>query len=78
MTTPGAIRIKETAITWKHRVVVTAELPDRNLLRRFAVYVADEAGVAVSLMAQYSTAAAADHEHQKIVRQLTTGERNSA
>jgi hypothetical protein len=66
MTTPSAIRLKETAITWKGLVVLTAESPDRNLLCRFSVYIANAAGVPVSL-------AAADLEHQRIVRQLATG-----
>jgi hypothetical protein len=70
---PGAVRLKETAITWKHLVVLTAESPNRNLLRGRvmrrqrhgdAVFVRDEVRI---------PAAAADLEHQKIVRQLTTG-----
>jgi hypothetical protein len=52
----------------RHRTV-----GQRNALRPFAVFVANEAGDRISLVAQYAFLAAADLEHQKIVRQPTTG-----
>jgi hypothetical protein len=73
MRLPSAVRIKETVVSWRHLTVVTAELPDKNLLRRYSVFVADEAGVPVSLEAHFATAGAADHEHQRLAKQLATG-----
>jgi hypothetical protein len=68
MTLPSAVRIKETVVSWRHLTVVTVRLPDKDLLRRYTVFVANEANDPASLTAHYATEAAADHEHQKVVR----------
>ena len=78
MTTPIVVRIKETVIAWKRCMVITTQSPNKNLLRSYSVFVADEAGSPKSLTAAFATAAAADLEHQRLVRQLSTGERTSA
>jgi hypothetical protein len=48
MTTPGAIRIKETLVQWRYVKVITAQLPNPHLLRRDSVFTADEAGMPAS------------------------------
>lgn len=71
MTTPFAI--KETIIEWRKLRVVTARSNDSNLLRPYSVFVVDCAGSPKSITAMFATAAAADIEHARIVKQLTTG-----
>jgi hypothetical protein len=34
---PAAIKIKETLVAWRGMTVTTAELPHKNLLRRYEV-----------------------------------------
>lgn len=72
-TMPGAMRIKETEISWRHLTVVSLELPNKHLLRRFVVLTVDGSGAAVTAALEYSTAAAADHAHQKMARAPATG-----
>jgi hypothetical protein len=76
--TPGAIRLKETVVQWRRVKVVTLQSPDSNLLRRYSVFVANEAGDRTSLTASFATETAANLEHSRLVRQLTTGERTAS
>jgi hypothetical protein len=71
MTTP--FTVKETLIEWRKLRIITARENDPNLLRPYSVFVIDGAGSPKSPTAHYATAAAADIEHQKLVRQLATG-----
>jgi len=69
--------VKETIVEWRKLRVVTAKANDANLLRPYHVFVVDCAGSPKSVTAVFATAAGADIEHTRLVKQLTTGQRIS-